>query len=357
MIAFAFEKISKTSLGSFLKKIYKKFLNTIFYLKFRKYKNIKKIIYAISPSPNLSNMGDHAQAVAITKWLKDNFDGYVLLEFNKDEIYRYFISIKKIVSNEDLIFLQSGGNLGDRGIWSENARRLIIQNFPENKVISLPQTIFFSDTPRGRKELEITKNIYNKHKDLTIFARDEYSFRLAKEYFPKCKVMLFPDFVLYLEPYTDSGIKREKVLLCLRRDNESSVDKETKDYIIKSIKNADEDYDEYDTILNRYILKKDREEELHIALRYFKQHKLVITDRLHGTIFSVITNTPCIALKTADHKLTESVKWFRKLNYVFYVDKYSELPQKISKALNVVPGGNIEWKRVYFDNLKEKIIG
>ena len=354
-MAFQLSPLIETPLGRFSRQVYKKCLNTVFYLKYRKYKKVKKIIYALTPPPNLSNVGDHAQAVAITQWLKDYFKDYSVLEFNKDDVYKYVFSLKKIVTDTDLIILHSGGNLGDRGIWSENARRLIIQNFPGNKIVSLPQTIFFSDTAKGREELGISKTIYNNHKKLTVMARDERSYSLAKKYFPQCEVLLFPDFVLYLEPHLESGRKREKVLLCLRRDNESSIDEGAKNFLIKNIRDHKEDYDEYDTTLDRNIFTNTREKELHVTLDYFKRHKIVITDRLHGIIFSVVTHTPCIAVKTVDHKLTESVKWFKELSSVFFINKPSELPQTISKALNAVQEEKIEWRSLYFNNLKEKI--
>lgn len=328
----------------------------IFYFKIRKYKNIKKIIYTITPPPSLKNVGDHAQVIAIKKWFMEKFNEYLVLEFDKNEIYKYLHLIKKIVNEDDLIFLHSGGNLGDRGLWSENARRSIINNFPKNKIISLPQTIFFSNTQKGIKELEMTKHIYNKHKDLTIIARDSYSFKLAKKYFPKCKTIVCPDFVLYLTPYYDNiNEQRKNILLCLRNDPESIIDENLKDKIKKWIENLGEDYQEYDTTLNRNIPRENREKEINIALNLFRKHKLVITDRLHGVIFSVITKTPCIALKTVDHKLTESIKWFKNLNYIFYTENYEQLPEIINKALEIDQFNDINWRKLYFDDLKSKI--
>ncbi len=327
----------------------------IFYFKIRKYKNIKKIIYTITPPPSLKNVGDHAQVIAIKKWFMEKFNEYLVLEFDKNEIYKYLHLIKKIVNEDDLIFLHSGGNLGDRGLWSENARRSIINNFPKNKIISLPQTIFFSNTQKGIKELEMTKHIYNKHKDLTIIARDEYSFKLAKQYFPKCKTILCPDFVLYLTPYSNVREERKNILLCLRNDSESIINDHTKDKIKRWIKDLGEDYLEYDTTLDRNILRENREKEINIALNLFRKHKLVITDRLHGVIFSVITKTPCIALKTVDHKLTESIKWFKNLNYIFYTENYEQLPEIINKALEIDQFNDINWRKLYFDDLKSRI--
>ncbi len=337
-------------------KVFMMFIRSIiFYFKIKKYKNIKKIIYTITPTPSLRNVGDHAQVIAIKKWFMKKFNEYLVLEFDKNEIYKYLNSIKKIVNKDDLIFLHSGGNLGDRGLWSENARRSIIENFPKNKIISLPQTIFFRDTQEGVKELEITKLIYNKHNDLTIIARDSYSFKLAKDYFPKCKISACPDFVLYLTPYDNINEERKNILLCLRNDPESIIDENLKGKIKKLIENLGEDYQEYDTTLNRNIPKEDREEELNISLDLFRKHKLIITDRFHGVIFSVITKTPCIALKTADHKLTESIKWFEDLNYIFYAKNYEQLPEIINKAIRIDQFNDINWKKLYFDDLKSKI--
>ncbi len=329
--------------------------NIIFYFKVRKYKNIKKIIYTITPPSSLKNVGDHAQVIAIKKWFMDNFNEYLILEFNKNEVYKYLYYIKKIVNEDDLIFLHSGGNLGDRGLWSENARRLIIKNFPKSKIISLPQTIFFSDTQKGVKELEVTKRIYNNHKDLTIIARDEHSLRLAKDYFPKCKAIACPDFVLYLTHCDNISEERKNILLCLRNDSESIIDENLKGKIKKWIGDLGEDCQEYDTTLDRNIPKENREEELNIALNLFRKHKLVITDRFHGVIFSVITKTPCIALKTVDHKLTESIKWFKDLNYIFYTKNYEQLPEIMNKALGIYKFKDISWKKLYFDDLRSKI--
>lgn len=329
----------------------------IFYLRIRKYKNVKKIIYTVTPTPALRNVGDHAQVIAIRKWFENNFKDYLVLEFDKDEIYKYISIIKKIVNEKDLVFLQSGGNLGDRGLWSEKARRLVIENFSKNKVISLPQTIFFSDTKEGKEELEATKSIYNNHNDLIIIARDNCSFRLAKDYFPKCKIMVCPDFVLYLQPYNNIGLngKRENVLLCLREDTESIISGDARDAIKEFIKNLNMDCSLYNTFIDRCISRENREREFKSTLSLFKKHKLVITDRLHGVLFSVITRTPCIALKTIDHKVTESMNWFVGLNYVSYTEDYKQLPEMIERMMRIENVDNIDWRALYFDNLKQRI--
>ena len=59
----------------------------------KQYKNKKKIIYCLVPIHG--NMGDQAIAYATRKYLMDNFKEYEILEFERDEIYKYGLAIKK----------------------------------------------------------------------------------------------------------------------------------------------------------------------------------------------------------------------------------------------------------------------
>lgn len=356
----------KLSFKSFVKKFFiflpfKKILQIIknkdLYNKLKKFERQKKIVYAITPPPRLRNIGDHAQVVAIKRWFEENFPERKVIEFDKTQVYNSIKVIKKITNRDDLIFLHSGGNLGDRGMWSERARRKIIINFPSNKIISLPQTIFFSSTNFGKKELETTRGIYNAHKDLTIIARDSFSYKLAKGYFPNCKILIAPDFVLYLEDLTRniSSTKRGNVLLCLRHDNEGILKNKKKKELENLIESLGFRYRVIDTTLDKNIPKNERETILLEYLKMFKSYKLIVTDRFHGVIFAVITKTPCIALKTVDHKLTESVKWFKDIEFVEYAENLNEIPRLIKKVLRVKKVSNFRFKQKYFNDLKLKI--
>ena len=45
-------------------------------------------------------------------------------------------------------------------------------------------------------------------------------------------------------------------------------------------------------------------------LEYMAGFKAVVTDRYHGTIFSLVANTPVVVLSSTDHKLSSGVRWF-----------------------------------------------
>src|SRR5690606_39434039 len=56
--------------------------------------------------------------------------------------------------------------------------------------------------------------------------------------------------------------------------------------------------------IDPYYLAKRRRGVIEEFLQNIKRHKLVITDRYHGTIFAIAANTPVIVLGSTDHKLS-----------------------------------------------------
>jgi pyruvyl transferase EpsO len=87
-----------------------------------------------------------------------------------------------------LIFLQGGGNFGDLWEVHQNFRKEIIKNYPENQIIILPQTVFYNDKSKMKTDAEL----FAKHKDLTICARDKKSEQILKNNFQN-EIILVPD--------------------------------------------------------------------------------------------------------------------------------------------------------------------
>lgn len=81
-----------------------------------------------------------------------------------------------------------------------------------------------------------------------------------------------------------------------------------------------------------------------------------ITDRYHGTIFSLCAGTPVVIIKTTDHKVTTGADWFNGIydDYV-YVAKDLEnairISQKILKS-NLAHTFRPYFKTEYYDKLK-----
>ena len=315
----------------------------------------KKIIYVLTPPPYLSNIGDHGQVVAIKKWFAEFYPEYFVMEFDKEEAISEARFIRFVARKDDLVFLHSGGNMGDRGIWSETGRRKTIEAFPDRKIVSLPQTIFFSDTAKGRKELGTSREIYARHPDLLITARDFQSRELADKYFPGSERMTVPDFVLYLHGRRHFSKSDSKgVLLCFRKDVESIVDAKDIENIEAALDRKGLAFDYFDTTFSSPIQRRDRDALLEKTLKMFSDYELVITDRFHGVIFSVIAHTPCIVMKTVDHKLTSAIDWFEGTNYVFWSESSGQIAQSIENALSVDSRANDRLGEKVFRTIREK---
>lgn len=309
----------------------------------------RKIIYALTPPARLRNVGDHAQAIAIHEWFEKHFGGVPVVELDKDRSTELLPVLRFFISHRDVIFLHSGGNLGDRGKWSENARRALIAHFHRTRVISLPQTIFFSDTSDGRIEREKTVSVYGQHPRLTVMGRDPRSAGLAAQMFPGAHTLCMPDFVLSLpgQPPVHRSCPAS-ILLCLRLDNESALEESTREIMERQIPYHTR---RYDTTLDHPIEPSRRSDELRAALSVFEAHDAVVTDRFHGVIFSVLCGKPVVVLQTVDHKLSSAMEWFTDLRHVKMVNDPVDVPAAIEEVLSVQSLTTIDWNARYFDRL------
>lgn len=92
------------------------------------------------------------------------------------------------------IFLHGGGDLGDLYPTPQNFKEHIVSTYQKNEIVIFPQTIFF----QHRLNLEKAKKVFNSHPKLTIIAREQKSYELAKEYFPNNNIILVPDMAFLI---------------------------------------------------------------------------------------------------------------------------------------------------------------
>lgn len=285
--------------------------------------------------PHHNNLGDSAIAHAEKKFIKDNFKEYEHLEFPQEEIEYFIPEIEKIINKEDIIFMHGGGNMGCEYIIVEEQRRKIVETFPNNKIIFFPQTIHFKDNEYEQAELEKSKLIYSKHRDLTIIAREEKSYEIMKQNFKTNNVILTPDIVTYLNE-SQPKEKRCGVLMILRNDRERKIDDTQTAKIYNILKKYYDNIKMDDTVRgNKVMLDNERESRLTEIFDLYRKAELVITDRLHGMIFAAITETPCIALDNYNHKVRETAKWFEKLGYIKYINNINDIEEKILELKNI----------------------
>lgn len=311
-------------------------------------------------APYHSNMGDQAQSYCIQKWAEHNYPDYKtwildtrLLSFNK---YQLIKRISRLIRETDKIFLHSGYHTTDLYMLEENMQRCVISLFPDNQIVFLPQTILYTK----QNEEKTSSAIYNQHKDLVMLCRDEVSFETANKIFSACRLLEFPDVVtseIGLHRYSN---QRSGILLCMRNDKEAFYSRDQIDKL-KRILSRYGRVDQSDTTLalDPNYINKNRKKILESMWEKYSTYRLIITDRYHGTIFSLIANTPVLVLSSADHKLSSGVKWFPKKfhNYVRYVPKFSDIQSEVERVFSTTYDYRLPpyFKLNYFDKLKDII--
>lgn len=274
------------------------------------------------------NLGDMALTYSQSEILKTLFPEADIILVSSTQTYGAVKTIRNIIRADDLVTITGGGNMDDMYISLEEARLHIIKSFPNNKIILFPQTMNFSDTKRGIQYREISHKIYAKHTNLTMFAREQMSLKKMRIAFPEVDIRSCPDTVLSLDK-VEPKRHREGVTVCLRSDKEQRISRDEKIKLKKILQEKFRDINYVDTVdvsleecsQNCYI------ETLEKFWDILRRSKLVITDRLHGMIFSAITGTPCIAIDNANCKISEVyTAWLKEIKYVrvekvFNIDK------------------------------------
>lgn len=284
-------------------------------------------------TPHHANIGDLAIAYSEEKMIKKLFPDNKLYIMPEEKLDICAKRVKNYIKNEDIILLHGGGNIGDTYVTPEKGRREVISCFPNNKIIIFPQTAYFEN----EKELNISKKIYNAHNHLIIMAREKMSYDFMSKHFYNAKVYLTPDIVMSLKEVYNN-IKRSDVLLMFRRDKEKTLGDDLTSSIEKYVKEHFDSYKITDmnigtTPVNN-ISDKLRKEILENKFKELQGAKLVITDRLHGMIFSAITETPCVVFDSLTHKIKESYYWLKNLGYIEMCNDINNLDKCIKKVVS-----------------------
>ena len=148
-----------------------------------KFKDSQNIYYLMAPS--FGNVGDEAIVEATLLFLKDMFPEYTVIVTDYLDTLQTLREIKRILKKEDMIVLQGGGNIGTLYYDAERMREFIIEKFPNTTIISMPQSMYFSNSADGNKKLNRCKVIYNSHTALILIAREKYTYENMKREFPK----------------------------------------------------------------------------------------------------------------------------------------------------------------------------
>lgn len=213
------------------------------------------------------------------------------------------------LDNGEAIVFHGGGNFGD--LYAEYGmqplREYVAESRPDNRIVILPQTIYFSSV----HERQRSARIFRKHSDIHICVRDQVSYQIAQEF--SDYVYLLPDMAHQLYPIRPvESVSAEGVLLVSRTDDEKNETggefnaRTTTDWPLL-VADSERHIDSFRRAMN--LMHKYRmgwlgnkvlsplweaysESLTKRAVASFSAHDHIVTDRLHGHILACLMDKP-----------------------------------------------------------------
>lgn len=302
--------------------------------------------YSLVDYPAYNNTGDSAiwlgQKEALAEIFKKN-PSYVASQHDyKKDIHTF--------CKKGIIFINGGGNFGD--LWPNHQifRLRLLRDYPERKIVQLPQSIHFSKSGH----LEETKAIIGKHRDFHLYVRDQASFDFAAKEFD-CPVYLAPDAAHCIRAYALGSLKYE-VFSLIRTDKESSRPG-LRDILSSYGPTEDwEGLDEsffknegmVDKFFRRHVQYKFSSSKIMMIYRssmydrlaqksvdkgtnLLSQGKLIVSDRLHAHIICLLMGKRHISLDNSNGKIGEYIRQWGDFGITHLVDSNTSLLEKIEE--------------------------
>jgi len=202
------------------------------------------------------------------------------------------------------ILLHGGGNLGDLWPAHQVFREQVIADFPDHQIVQLPQSIHFQSDDMLRR----ARTAFHGHPNFTLLLRDRESLAFAQREFDARSIPC-PDMALSLGSLTRLGRPSVPVLWQSRGDQEAPrpADREQlrerygapRDWMVDDPGLVMRLYGRLNAWYRRHprLLRRPPLHTMHGALararvergrRFLSQGKIVVTNRLHGHILSML---------------------------------------------------------------------
>jgi pyruvyl transferase EpsO len=284
--------------------------------------------------PDSANVGDSAIWLGELAWLREAGVRVAYRCHERD----YDANILAQSCPNGLILLHGGGNLGD--VWPrfQRLRERVIQDFPRRPIVQLPQTIHFGDP----EALALARRLFDNHPDLTILVRDVASLDLADREF-QCRAVLCPDMAFYLGALSSPRVKDVDVLWLKRTDCESvhniaiaagasgTVVTDWLDPWPPAVRRLRETFQPLLTrhprklrILRQYseaTFDYQARQRMKIGCARLARGKVVVTDRLHGHILSLLLGIPHVVLDNSYGKVRQFHEtWTKSMPHVRWAE-------------------------------------
>jgi pyruvyl transferase EpsO len=299
-----------------------------------------EVPFALLDFPNYDNVGDSAIYVGEIAYFDSRrmTPSYVCSadSYDHDELNRAI--------QGGPIFMNGGGNFGDLWTWAQSFRHQVLSRNRARKVVQLPQTIYFS----SEAALDETARVIERHGAFTLLVRDQRSFELARKKFA-CEVRLCPDMALCMGKL-GRPVPQFDLLFHLRQDKEAMGAHQV-DAVLARTNSRRADWPREfkgfgriaqlralaraartgETFLRDPNLRRERyfralsQQRLRRGIELLGSARMVITDRLHGHILSVLMGLPHCVLDNNYGKISSFMAaWGTKVAHTHSADSAAE---------------------------------
>lgn len=222
------------------------------------------------------------------------------------------------------ILIQGGGNFGDRWDYMQELRERVISDFPDRRIIQLPQGIDFHDGPK----LDKAQQVLGAHPDLTLLIRDHAGVARTRELFPTANVIFCPDMAFGYGTVKTDSMDYDAVVL--RRNDSESLEGAERFTMHPSGSHIDLDWGLTgvarlkDRLLHipgavtkripalavplhpiqKKAYKAIAENNVQNAVRILSRGRLIVTNRLHATVLAALMSKPVVAMDNANGKIS-----------------------------------------------------
>ena len=262
-------------------------------------------------------------------------------------------NLSRYIENDVILLIHGGNNFGDTDRHLADRRNQLIKWFPENNMIFFPQTIHYSNTryiKEDKEAMALARNL------LLTFSNEE-SNTFANTHFSSLKILPSADISFMLgdiEPNMDPDI--DILILRIKDDKEQAKFDDNSwnmaifKYLNISYKYKHSDWSKYKlssslretgyyandvtTVMMNSYLRKYRLKSLSLVNKIISNSKVIITDRLHASIFSILIGRP----------------------HVIINDKYDQISKVRNFAFAQKPSCETELLRGYLANNPEEAI-
>ncbi len=289
--------------------------------------------------PNHRNPGDHAiwlGAKALLRCL------YAEIAYECDWQTYSREALASVIDDGTVIFFTGGGNFGDLWPLTQTMREKVLKDFRGVRTIQLPQSVHF-DRDENR---ERARRLLEGHGDVTLLVRDQQSLRSAQDAFD-VPVVLAPDlaFATAVEPV---AAKPAVDVLWIARDDKESL-RRNPTIVPAGVSRRDwmapvpgepltagepliPDSASRLIALNQELTRAATDDErtrrdwrplaetwealsrfrVSHACRLLRSGRIVVTDRLHAHILSLMLGIPTVVTDNSDGKVRAAYETFTR---------------------------------------------